>query len=103
MNTNTLIAASNFFDLAAVAANNGGFWVSAAGGTVSTAAGIISRATGDSFHEAVEALDIIGREEQGEDWYCSLWAGMPQIDPEQFRWSVNTIAKAAVKRLEEKQ
>lgn len=99
MKDQTLVAAVHFFNLANCAAVNGGFWVSAAGGTVRTAAGIISRATGDSLHDAVEALDIIGREKQGEDWYCSLWAGMPQIDPEQFRWSVDTIAKAAVKRL----
>lgn len=102
MNTNTLIASARFFSLAETAAANGGFWVSAAGGTANVVAGEIARATGASFDEAHQALDAIGREQLGEDWYSVLADSQPwrwdDLDSaEDARWDVRTIARAAVR------
>lgn len=55
-----IVAATRFHRLAAVAAANGGFWVSAGGGTANVVAGEISRATGASFDEAMAALNETG-------------------------------------------
>ncbi len=101
MNTNALVAAARFHALAATAAANGGFWVSAAGGTANVVAGEIARATGASFEEARHALDITG----GEGWYCALADAQPfgcgviPFDDERgewyCRWDARTIARAA--------
>lgn len=96
MNTNALIAAARFHALAGTAAANGGFWVSAGGGTANVVAGEISRSTGASFEEAHHALDVTG----GEDWYSSLayaqpWAIDAWHDDTPGRWDARTIARAA--------
>ena len=95
-------AARRFFRLAEVAALNGGFWVSAAGGTANVVAGTIARHCGISFEDALDILDQAGREWAGDDWYATLmfiqpfrldgwddWNEMPG------RWDVRTVAKAA--------
>lgn len=102
MNTNTLIAAARFFSLAETAAANGGFWVSAAGGTANVVAGVISSATGVSYEDAHHALDVMGREQLGEDWYSVLADSQPwhcdDLDSaEEARWAARTIARAAVR------
>ena len=99
MNANTFVAVARFFSLAECAARNGGFWVSAAGGTANIVAGEISRATACSYSQAHEALDCIGKELHGEDWYACL-ADMqpwPALNPPEDggRWDARTIARAA--------
>ena len=96
MNANALIAAARFHALARTAAANGGFWVSAGGGTANVVAGEIALATGASFAEARHALDVTG----GEDWYSSLayaqpWAIDAWHDDVPGRWDARTIARAA--------
>ena len=96
MNTNALIAAARFHALAASAAANGGFWVSAGGGTANVVAGEIARATGAPFDEALHALDVTG----GEDWcarlaYAQPWAVDAWHDGVPGRWDARTIARAA--------
>ncbi len=101
-NTNALIAAARFHALAAKAAANGGFWVSAGGGTANVVAGEIARATGAEFSEALRALDLTA---SGEDWYSDLAAAQPwpyttvpydhETDSWYSRWDARTIAKAA--------
>lgn len=96
MNTNALIAAARFHALAATAAANGGFWVSASGGTANVVAGEIARATGASFDEARHALDVTGE----ENWYFNLacaqpWALDAWHDDTPGRWDARTIARAA--------
>jgi hypothetical protein len=88
--------AARFHALAGTAAANGGFWISAAGGTANVVAGEIARATGASFDEAHHALDVTG----GEDWYSDLahaqpWAIDAWHDETPGRWDAITIAKAA--------
>ena len=106
MNTNALIAAARFHALARTAAANGGFWVSAGGGTANVVAGEIARATGASFEEAHRALSVTGREAWGDgDWYCRMAAAQPfgygavpfdhQRDEWYCRWDARTIARAA--------
>ena len=97
MNTNALIAAARFHALAATAAANGGFWVSAGGGTANVVAGEISRATGASFDEAHHALNITAG---SEDWYSDLayaqpWAIDAWHDDTPGRFCASIIAKAA--------
>ena len=97
MNTNALIAAARFHALAAVAAANGGFWVSAGGGTANVVAGEIARATGATYAQAHRALDITA---QDEDWYSSLaqaqpWPTDTWHDDVPGRWDATTIARAA--------
>ncbi len=96
MNTNALIAAARFHALAGTAAANGGFWVSAGGGTANVVAGEIARATGAAFDEALHALDVTG----GEDWYSDLayaqpWGWNDMDAAETARWDARIIAKAA--------
>ncbi len=96
MNINALIAAARFHALAATAAANGGFWVSAGGGTANVVAGEIARATGAGFAEAHRALDLTG----GEDWYAEMayaqpWAIGAWHDDVPGRWDVCVVAKAA--------
>ena len=115
MNTNALIAAARFHALARTAAANGGFWVSAGGGTANVVAGEIARATGASFEEAHRALSVTGREAWGDgDWYCRMAAAQPfgygavpfdhqraacrpvRVAAEWYcRWDARTIARAA--------
>ena len=100
---NALLVAARFFSLAEKAAANGGFWVSAAGGTANVVAGEIARATGVSFDEAHHAIDVIGREHLGEDWYSVLadlqpWRWDDLDSAEGARWDARTIAKVACKR-----
>ena len=95
-------AARRFFRLAEVAALNGGFWVSAAGGSANVVAGEIARRFGITFEDARQILDKAGRDWAGDDWYAVLmfiqpfrldgwddWDGVPG------RWDVRTVAKAA--------
>lgn len=97
MKTNTQKAksvAAKFHSLAAIASANGGLWVSAAGGTANVVAGEISRATGVSFEEAHQLLDITG----GENWYEELAYQQPwpiNHIPEEPRWDARVIARAA--------
>lgn len=102
MNTNALIAAARFHALAATAAANGGFWVSAAGGTANVVAGEISRATGVAFEDAHRALEVTAA---SEDWYGDMAAAQPfgygvipfddERDEWYCRWDARTIARAA--------
>lgn len=102
-------AAYRFFQLVGVAAKYGGFWVSAGGGTANVVAGVIARATGVSFEEALRLLDEAGKEWAGriilEDvgpewadhprmgWYevMATWASGERFD-------ARTIARAACRR-----
>jgi hypothetical protein len=104
MNTNAFIAAAHFFSLAETAAANGGFWVSAAGGTANVVAGVISRATGVSYKDAHHALDVMGREVFGDCWYQQLADIQPfrwddWHDDVPGRWDARTIARAACRRV----
>ena len=95
--TSALIVAARFHGLAATASVNGGFWVSAAGGTANVVAGVISRATGVSFEDAHRALDATA---SSEDWYEELAAAQPWSidawhDEVPGRWDAATIARAA--------
>ena len=101
-NTKAFVAAARLHALAMVAAKNGGFWVSFAGGTANVAAGIIAKATGVTFDQAFHALDIMGKDLLADDWY-SIWAfAQPwrydDMDSAQdARFDIRTIARAAVK------
>ena len=97
--TQAAIAAARFVGLAQTAANNGGFWVSAAGGTASAVAGEIAARTGVTFNEARKILDRVCTDLIGNDWY----AWMAEIQPFPMctipewdaRWDARTIARAA--------
>ena len=90
--SNRIVAViERFFSLAETAASNGGFWVSAAGGTANVAAGIIARRTGLSYEDAHLALDVVG----GPDWYLWLAQIQPSYEWDDFRWDVRTVALAA--------
>lgn len=99
MNTACLIACSRFHSLAACAARNGGFWVSAAGGTANAAAGVIARKLGCSFEEARRGLDLTA----DTGWYQRMFAAQPftgipvDIETEEWqcRFDVRVIAAAA--------
>jgi hypothetical protein len=98
MKTSTMVAAAKFHCIAACAAKHGGFFVSAGGGTANVVAGIIARATGDSFENAHDALLVTG----GEGWYSALaeaqpfrWDAWHAIAP--GRWDAGLIARAAVR------
>ena len=105
--TSALIAAARFHSLAVTAAANGGFWVSAAGGTANVVAGEIARSTGVSFENAHRALDATAGQVWGEDpdWYGSMAAAQPfgygvipfddERDEWYCRWDARTIARAA--------
>jgi len=96
MNTFTEVVAKKFHSLAATAARNGGFWVSAGGGTANVVAGEISRATGVTFEDAHIALDVTG----GPDWYADMAQAQPWpmgIPPEFIRWDARLIARAAIR------
>jgi len=108
MNVETLKAAARFHALAKSAARNGGFWVSAGGGTANVVAGIIARATGASFEEAHRAMDLTGCEAWGEDWYAVLASAMPwgyDVIPQRddgtwwCRFDAGTVARAACRPL----
>ena len=101
-------AARRFFKLAEVAALNGGFWVSASGGTANVVAGEIARRCGIQFEDARQILEDAGREWAGDDWYTILlniqpfrWDGWDPWDSWDVwnempgRWDVRTVAKAA--------
>jgi len=99
--TSSLIAAARFHALAATAAANGGFWVSASGGTANVVAGEIARATGVTFEDAHHALDATG----GDGWYQAMAEAQPwpvatvpyddERDEWYSRWDARTIARAA--------
>ena len=101
MKEKTLIAAARFHALAQCAARNGGFWVSASGGTANVVAGEISRSTGSSYEEAHQALDATGPLAWGEElWYAEMayaqpWAFDAYHEETPGRWDARTIAKAA--------
>ena len=109
-NTNALIAAARFHALAVTAAANGGFWVSAGGGTANVIAGEIARATGVTFVDALHALDVTGREAWGDDWYGALAAAQPfgygvipfddHLNEWYCRWDARTIARAACRPMQ---
>ena len=92
-------AIKKFFSLAEVAAKNGGFWVSASGGTANVVAGEIARHTGETFEAAWTALDIVGRELYPDGWYDQLFFSQPfgwDMDAaENARWDAALIARAA--------
>jgi hypothetical protein len=94
-NTRALVAAARFHALAATASRHGGLWVSAGGGSANVAAGIISRATGVSFDQAHEALDQIGNDGHTTDWYDRLGYENLRLEPDEARWDVRTVARAA--------
>ena len=90
-----VLAAIEFFKITDVATANGGFFVSAGGGTANVAAGIISKKCNIEYDVAHEILDWCG----GQDWYGDLfWAngGPSAIEhAEDFRWCIASIAKLA--------
>ena len=102
---NAARAARRFFKLAEVAARNGGFWVSAGGGSANVVAGVIARQCGISFEDARRILDQVGREWGGRDWYAVLagiqpfrldgWDPWDSWEDVPGRWDVRTVAKAA--------
>ena len=103
MNVETYKAAAIFFSLAEKAAKEGGFWVSASGGTANVVARLISRATGVEFEEAHRALCTMGIHIYGECWYQHLADSQPfgwdeWHDSVPGRYDVRTIAKVACKR-----
>lgn len=89
-----------FFQLAETAARNGGFWVSAGGGSHRVVAGEIARATGSDFEAACEAVSAAGRARWGTFWYTEL-AGlsgtMDVPDWDELRFDVRTIVRAAIR------
>lgn len=96
MKHETIIAAARFHRLAEVAARNGGFWVSAGGGTANVIAGEIARATGDLFHETHAALEHTG----GQDWYSNMYQAQPfNGEPEGYRFDARTVARAACRNV----
>jgi hypothetical protein len=96
-----LRAARKFHVLAMTAAANGGFWVSAGGGTFRVAAGTIARELGVSFSAAQVALDKTGPEYWGTtQWYRAMADACPgrgQWEPDEFRWDITTVARAAAR------
>lgn len=99
---NAAAAARKFFRLAEAAAQHGGFWVSAAGGTANVVAGTIARRFGISFEEALRLLDETGREWGGDGWYATLayiqpfpWDAGWGDDVPPGRFDARTIARAA--------
>jgi hypothetical protein len=96
-----LRAARKFHVLAMTAAANGGFWVSAGGGTFRVAAGTIARELGVSFDAAQVALDKTGPEYWGTtQWYRAMADACPgrgRWEPDEFRWDVSTVARAAAR------
>lgn len=98
--TKALVAAARFFWLAEAAAADGGFWVSAAGGTANVVAGVISSATGVSYEDAHHALDVMGVELIGDCWYEQLADMQPfgwneWHDDVPGEWDASDIAHAA--------
>lgn len=92
--------ANEFHNLAIVAARNGGFWVSAGGGTANVVANEICKKTGVSFEQGLKVLDLTG----GKDWYMELAMSQPwpiHTFHEEIpgRWDVITIARAACARV----
>jgi hypothetical protein len=89
-NNNLAHPAAAFARYAQAAANNGGFFVSSAGGTWNVAAGIIARATGREFSTCLRAIiRALDRAQFSPDWAeCGIDAA--------WRWDVRTIARAAL-------
>ena len=94
--------AEKFHRLAVVAAKNGGFWVSAGGGTARVVAGVIARATGVSFEEAMTALDEAAPKVWGRPggWYIAMAESQPWPvayvpEPEEARWDARQLARYA--------
>ena len=89
--------AAKFFELAYVAAQNGGFWVSASGGTANVVSGEISRAVDLPFEECSKILEIVGSAEfhysTSLNWYSDFYH-LGSKDP---RWDVRTIVRAAAR------
>jgi hypothetical protein len=96
-------ASRRFFELAAVAAKTGGFWVSAGGGTANVIAGEISRQFDVEFAEAKEILSNVGEDFFGTfEWYaemawCQPWSPL-DVPDDLGRWDARLIAKAACRR-----
>jgi hypothetical protein len=103
------LAAQEFFRIARLAAERGGFWVSSAGGTAHAVAGEIARATGVSFEDACAILDqqgdvaanLYGPEHYGYEgpfgWYEWLADIQPPVDLEDLRLDARAIARQAVR------
>lgn len=92
--------AKEFHFLAHIAARNGGFWVSAGGGTANIIAGIISRSANVDFKSAHKALNETG----GNDWYMNMAMAQPwrldaYFEETPGRWNVSTIVSAAIYRV----
>ena len=87
-----LVVARKFFIMADKAMSNGGFWVSAGGGTARIVIAEIARATGFSDAEVEDGLNMVG----GDAWYAEYYHRQNQ-DWEKNHWSVRTIVKAALK------
>jgi len=106
--------AREFFRLAFTAARNGGFWVSAGGGTARVVAGEIARSAGISFEDAWRALDQEGSQFADKygpalyghsgpfNWY-ELLSDIQPFRPDNLdaaadaRFDARTIARAAVR------
>ena len=71
-------AARRFFRLAEVAAEYGGVWVSAAGGTAKVIANVIANHYNIPTEVARRILNEAGREWGGEGWYAALRNIQPQ-------------------------
>ena len=87
--------------LAKKASEDGGFWVSAAGGTANVIAGTFSRRLGVEYKRVHSALDQI----LGEDWYDKMawWQPWPidsipydQEDGWQCKHDAGDLAEAAI-------
>lgn len=93
--------AAKFFELSYVAAQNGGFWVSASGGTANVVAREISRAVDLPFEECSKILAIVGAAEfhysSDLSWYNELHNLSSFYDFEEPRWDVRTIIRAAAR------
>ena len=93
--------AAKFFELSYVAAQNGGFWVSASGGTANVVAGEISRAVDLPFEEALMILAIVGAAEfhysSDLNWYNELHNLSSFYDFDENRSDVRTIIRAAAR------
>jgi hypothetical protein len=94
-----LDAARKIHRLLKVASENGGLWVSAAGGTANVLAGELSKKLGCGYMEAHRYLNITG----GQGWYRELayaqpWRWDDMDSAMEARFDAITVAKAALKK-----
>lgn len=78
----------------------GGVWVSAGGGTINVAAGVIGRELEIPWDEAWDAIWKAGCKMNGEDWYVNLALNRNNECDEDYipRWNIEILTKLACKR-----